>query len=81
MFSKSFIVPIFLLALTSTVDAHALITPALGVKGNGARSDVQRPSGASLCGNVNILQNLDTSTPIQAAADGTFLPSITDFNG
>jgi hypothetical protein len=80
MFSKSIIAPIFLLALTSSVNAHALIAPALGVKGDGTRNDVQRPSDANRCGNVNIVQNLDTSTPVQAKADGTFLASITDFN-
>lgn len=80
MFSKSFIAPIFLLALTSSVNAHAGITPALGVKGNLARSDVQRPSTAQPCGNINIAQNLDTSTAVNADASGNFLPSITNFN-
>jgi hypothetical protein len=80
MFSKSFIAPIFLLALTSSVNAHAAIAPALGVKGNPARSDVQRPSQAKPCGTINIAQNLDTSSPVNALANGTFSASITDFN-
>jgi hypothetical protein len=80
MFSKSFIAPIFLLALTSSVNAHAGITPALGVKGDFTRNDVQRPSSAQPCGNINIAQNLDTSTAVKADANGNFLPSITNFN-
>ena len=64
MFSKSFIAPIFFLALTSSINVHAVVAPALGVKGNPARSDVQRPSQAKPCGNIDIAQNLDTSTAV-----------------
>jgi hypothetical protein len=81
MLSKSFIASIFLIASISSVDAHAGVSPALGVKGQLARSDVQRPSANSPCGNTNIPQNLDTSTAIQADANGNFSPTITDFNG
>ena len=80
MFSKSIIAPLFLLALTSSVNAHAAVAPALGVKGNPARSDVQRPSQAKPCGNIDIAQNLDTSTAVNANANGSFAASITDFN-
>ena len=80
MISKSFIAYTFLLCFTTSVNAHCLITPALGVKGNGARSDVQRPSTADPCGNVNIAQTLDTSTAVPANANGSFSPSATDFN-
>jgi hypothetical protein len=80
MFSKSLIAPLFLLALTSSVNAHAAVAPALGVKGNPARSDVQRPSQAKPCGNIDIAQNLDTSTAVNANANGSFAASITDFN-
>jgi hypothetical protein len=80
MFSKSLIAPIFLLALTSSVNAHAGVSPALGVKGNLARSDVQRPSQAKPCGNIDIAQNLDTSTAVNANGNGSFAASITDFN-
>jgi len=80
MFSKSLIAPLFLLALTSSVNAHAAIAPALGVKGNPVRGDVQRPSAAAPCGTVNIAQTIDTSTAVQANANGSFSPSITDFN-
>lgn len=81
MLSKSFIASIFLIASISSVDAHAGVNPALGVKGQLTRNDVQRPSANSPCGNVNIPQNLDTSTAIQADASGSFSPTITDFNG
>jgi len=81
MFPKSFIAPIFVLALTYSANAHAGIELAIGVKGGLTRKDVQRPSGAKPCGNANINQTLDSSTPILANADGTFSPSVTNFNG
>ena len=80
MFSKSFIAPLFLLALTSSVNAHAGVTPALGVKGNLSRKDVQRPSKDKPCGNVDIAKTLDTSTAIPANADGIFSASAINFN-
>jgi hypothetical protein len=81
MVSKSLIASIFFLCFTTSVDAHALIAPALGVNGNGARSDVQNPSAAKPCGNVNIAQTLDTSTALPLSQNGSFSTSITDFNG
>ncbi|KAI0266508.1 hypothetical protein BC834DRAFT_843099 [Gloeopeniophorella convolvens] len=80
MFSKSLIASILCLGLTSSVNAHALINPALGVKGTAVRGDVQRPSTADPCGNVNIAQTLGTSTPVVAAADGTVSTTVVDFN-
>ena len=80
MFFKSLIAPIFLLALTSSVNAHAVVAPALGVKGNPARSDVQRPSQAKPCGNINITQNLDNSTAVNVNAKGIFTANITGFD-
>jgi hypothetical protein len=81
MFSKSLIASIFLLASISSANAHAGVNPALGVKGQMVRSDVQRPSANTPCGTVNVAQNLDSSTAVQADASGNFSPSITDFNG
>jgi hypothetical protein len=82
MVSRSFIAYAFLLGFMTSVNAHAAIDPALGVKGgNASRSDVQRPSTAKPCGNVNIAQTLDSSTTVAANANGSFSPSITDFNG
>ncbi|KAH9050869.1 hypothetical protein EDB83DRAFT_2226600 [Lactarius deliciosus] len=80
MVSKSFIAYAFLLCFTTSVNAHALISPALGVKGNGTRKDTQRPSTDKPCGKINIAQSIDTSTTIALAADGTFSPSITNTN-
>ncbi|KAJ2972405.1 hypothetical protein NUW54_g12275 [Trametes sanguinea] len=81
-FSKSFIAAAALcLSLSLQAHAHAAIAPALGVKGTPVRNDVQRPSKNSECGNVNIAQNIDTSTAVQAAANGTFAATITNFNG
>jgi hypothetical protein len=80
MFSKSFIASVFFLALMSSVNAHAVVAPALGVRGNPARSDVQRPSPAKPCGNINIAQNFDTSTAVKANAKGIFAANITGFD-
>jgi len=80
MLSKSFTAPIFLLVLTSSVNAQAVVAPALGVKGTPVLGDVQRPSADHPCGNVNIAQTLDTSTPVAADANGTFLASIDSFD-
>ena len=80
MFSKSFIAPLFLLALTSSVHAHAGVTPALGVQGTLTRNDVQRPSTANPCGKVNIDQTLDSSTAIPANANGSFSATAINFN-
>jgi len=68
-------------ALSIQVQGHALITPALGVKGKGVRDDVQRPSNNQPCGNVNIAKNIDSSTPAVAGADGSFTLTVTNFNG
>ncbi|KAI0828692.1 hypothetical protein BC628DRAFT_1316484 [Trametes gibbosa] len=70
-----------LFGLTLQAHAHAGITPALGVKNTFARANVQRPSTAKPCGNINVAQNLDASTAIAAKADGTFVATVTNFNG
>lgn len=80
MFSKTLTALTFVVALTLQVNAHAGITPALGVSGTFARGNVQRPSTASPCGNINIAQNIDTSTPVAAAANGQFTVTVTNFN-
>ncbi|KAI0754369.1 hypothetical protein C8Q80DRAFT_1266011 [Daedaleopsis nitida] len=64
-----------LLGASLQADAHAAISPMLGVKGKPQRSNVQRPSVAKPCGNVNIAQALDSSTAIplnfNAGIDGS----------
>lgn len=79
MLSKSFIALISVFALTTSVNAHAAIAPALGVKGAPTLSDVQEPSSSSPCGNVDISDNLDTSTVAAAAAGGQFSIDVTNF--
>ncbi|KAJ7734822.1 hypothetical protein B0H16DRAFT_1676759 [Mycena metata] len=69
-----------LLALAAQTSAHAIPSPALGVKGTPARSDVQRPSTAKPCGSIDPATTIDTSTAIPAAADGTVTMTVTDFN-
>ncbi|KAJ7763405.1 hypothetical protein B0H16DRAFT_1527777 [Mycena metata] len=69
-----------LFVLAAQTSAHAIPNPALGVKGTPQRSDVQRPSTASPCGSVNIASNLDTSTAVAAAADGTVTFQVQNFN-
>ncbi|KAI0827294.1 hypothetical protein BC628DRAFT_165174 [Trametes gibbosa] len=80
MFSKSLIATVALcLGLTN---AHAIITPALGVTGTAVRADVQRPSAASECGTVNIQQTFDSSTaaPVDPVTR-TFNVTVMNFNG
>jgi len=80
MFSRTFFVSVVILAMGLQASGHAIVTPALGVKGNGTRNDVQRPSTAKPCGKAS-LSAVGTSTPAIAAADGTVQMTITDFNG
>ena len=70
-----------LIASISPANAHAGVNPALGVKGQMVRSDIQRPSADSPCGKVNVAQNLDSSTAVQPDANGNVSLSITDING
>lgn len=79
MFFKSFIALIFTFTLTASVNAHGFIAPALGVNGPPTVDDVQKPSSSSPCGNVDISDNLDTSTVAAATADGKFLIDVTNF--
>lgn len=81
MFSKVFTLAAIALAFTSQVQAHAAVAPVLGVAAAPKRSDVQRPSTAKPCGNANIASTINTSTPVVAAADGTFTVTATNFNG
>jgi len=81
MFSKVFTLAAIALTFTSQVQAHAAIAPALGLAAAPKRSDVQRPSTAKACGNANIAQTINTSTPVVAAADGSFTVTVTNFNG
>ena len=59
-----------LLALTSSANAQALISPPIGVRGKPEEGDVQSPSPSNPCSNVNIAQG---------NADGTFSASIENF--
>ncbi|KAK7057954.1 hypothetical protein R3P38DRAFT_3547066 [Favolaschia claudopus] len=68
------------LALAVQTSAHAIPSPALGIKGDPVRKDTQRPTDAKPCGNVDIASNLDTSTAIPAAADGSVTMNVQHFN-
>jgi hypothetical protein len=81
MFSKVFAAAVLALTFTAQVHAHAAIAPVLGVAGTPKRSDVQRPRANAACGKTNVAATLDTSTPVVAAADGTFTVTATNFNG
>ncbi|KAJ7693228.1 hypothetical protein B0H17DRAFT_1132692 [Mycena rosella] len=80
MFSSVFTSTALVLALVLQAHAHAMPSPALGVSGLPARSDVQRPSTSSPCGSVNIASSVDNSTAVPAAADGTVMLNITNYN-
>ncbi|KAJ7471067.1 hypothetical protein FB451DRAFT_326589 [Mycena latifolia] len=69
-----------LFALAAQTSAHAIPSPALGVAGAPARSDVQRPSTAKPCGTIDPATTLDTSTAIPVAADGTVTMNVVNFN-
>lgn len=81
MFTKSVSAAAFvLLSISSQALGHALIEPAIGVKGTGARSDVQRPSTGSPCGTVNVASVVGSSTPV-VANNGAFTVNVQNFNG
>ena len=81
MFGKTFaVISLVLFSLSVQVMGHALIEPAIGVQGTGARSDVQRPSTAKPCGPVDIASALKDSTPVKAT-NGAFIVSVHNFNG
>jgi hypothetical protein len=80
MLSKSFTASALLLALTSSVTAQCIITPALGITGTPKASDVQHPSDSGPCGSMSISQYIDSSTPVQAEASGQFKVTIQGFD-
>jgi hypothetical protein len=88
MLFNSFTASVFLLALTSSVNAQAtgsaqtqsgsVFSPALGNPSPGFK-DVQRPSQTAPCGDKPIGSNLDASTPIAVGSDGKFNIQVTSF--
>jgi hypothetical protein len=86
MLFNSVTASIFLLALTSSVNAQAtgspqsgsVFAPALG-NPNPGLSDVQHPSDTTPCGDKPIGSNLDTSTPIAVGSNGQFSIQVTSF--
>jgi len=81
MFKKIWASSLLVLALSLQVTAHAAVSPALGVQGNPTRGDVQRPSAAKPCGNVDIASQISSSTAVTADASGSFNVDGTSFNG
>ncbi|KAG6839432.1 hypothetical protein C0991_002593 [Blastosporella zonata] len=82
MFSKALSVALAIaLTFSTQVSAHAAVAPMLGVAGTPARSDVQRPLLLAPCGlKADVAGTIDSSTPIPAAADGSFVATVTNFN-
>jgi hypothetical protein len=80
MFSSA-LASVFILSLALQASAHALIAPMLGVNGIPVRNDVQRPSNAKPCGNVDIASTIDSSKMVHVGRNGTFTVNVTDFNG
>jgi hypothetical protein len=81
MLFKSILVPTAILAFSATnVWAHAVISPALGVKAAAVRNDAQRPSTAKPCGNA-ALTAIDTTKAVTADASGSFTVDVQNFNG
>lgn len=83
MLSKILASSVLVLALCHQVTSHAIVTPALGVKGTAVRADVQRPSSAKPCGaNVNDISNaIDSAMTVAVNANGSFHVTGTSFNG
>ncbi|KAI0630884.1 hypothetical protein C8Q77DRAFT_233104 [Trametes polyzona] len=80
-FSKSIIAAFAVfLGLTAQAHAHAGVQPALGVSGALTRADVQRPSSATPCGDVDVTRNIDKSAAVTVKADNTFTVTVTNFN-
>lgn len=81
MFSKPLSAALLLLSVLSSASAHAIITPALGVSGTPARSDVTRPSTKTPCGaGVNVAQTIPGSQAVTANGN-SFTVTVTNFNG
>jgi len=80
MFSKSFLVSVIVLFMGLQVNAHAIITPALGVSGAPTRNDVQRASAAKPCGDTS-LSKVASSTPVKIGAGGVVTMTVQNFNG
>ena len=78
--SKLFTTTTLVCALALKANAHAIILPALGVTGTPSRNDVQRPSAANECGNVNVASTIGSSQTVQADANGQFTVQVEDFN-
>jgi len=74
-FSKSLLV---VAALAAQVLGHAMVQPALGIKGTPVRANTQRPSAAKPCGNA-ALSGIDSSTAITMSGN-TFTATSTNFN-
>ncbi|PAV15504.1 hypothetical protein PNOK_0926800 [Pyrrhoderma noxium] len=72
---------LLVLSLSYQVSGHAIVTPALGVTGTPARSDVTKPSTNTPCGKgVNVASAISGSTAVQASGNA-FTVSVTNFNG
>jgi len=81
MFAKIWASSLLVLALCLQVTAHAAVSPALGIQGNPTRGDVQRPTSAKPCGNVDITSKIGSSTLVPADASGSFIVNGICFNG
>jgi hypothetical protein len=79
MFSKTILLSAVFALLSSTANGHAMVTPAMGVSGKASRGNVQRPSTAKPCGNVNIA--IDSAQTVAANAQGVFTVTAQNFNG
>lgn len=67
------------LVFVASANAHTIFNPALGVSGTPVRKDVTRPSNAKPCAKADV-SAIDSTTPITAAADGTFTVTAQNFN-
>ena len=81
IFSKSAIaVVVLMLGASVRVEAHATIAPMLGLGRTPQRNDVQRPTDAKPCGNVDIASTFDTTETIAVKSDRTFSAFVQNYN-
>ena len=81
IFSKSAIaVVVLMLGASVQVEAHATIAPMLGLGRTPQRNDVQRPTDAKPCGNVDIASTFDTTETIAVKSDRTFSAFVQNYN-
>ena len=70
MLGRTLTIALGLVGFALQVQAHCIITPALGVAGKATRNDVTRTSNNNPCGNQQAIAAAGSSTAVNADANG-----------